>query len=72
MQLNDLETVHHAAQLAVLAMCARGVAAAEFDTDSEVQQVVIVVGRPGASACVPSVDVQFIGSHSVPMGGLSL
>lgn len=68
----NLETVHHAAQLAILAMCARGVAAAEFDTDSEVQQVVIVVGRPGPDCLVPSVDVSFLGTHSVPMGGLSL
>lgn len=72
LNLEQVEQVHHLAQLGVLAMCARGVAANEFDTNPEVQQVVIVVCRPGSNAISPPVDLSFIGTHSVPLGGMAL
>ncbi len=72
LNLDQVEQVHHFAQLGVLAMCARGVASNEFDTNPEVMQVVVVVCRPVGGTVSPTVDLSFIGTHSVPLGGMSL
>lgn len=66
----DVVQVNHIARLAVLAMCARGVAAAEFDHAPEITEVRIVVTRDDGAEL--AVDVEYIGAHSMPIGGLSL
>ena len=68
--LDDWAQVEHVARLAVLAMCARGVAQAEHEAQDEISRVVITVTNPGDS--LPAVDLEFYGSHRVPLGGLSL
>lgn len=67
---HDFEQVGHIARLAVLAMCARGVAAAEFQSSPEVQTVRITVHRDRGTEL--PVDCEFIGTHAMPIGGLSL
>lgn len=66
----DYDQVGHIARLAILAMCARGVAASEFESSPEVGEVRITVTRSGTPelAC----DVEFLGSHAIPLGGMSL
>lgn len=66
----DQEQIGHIARLAVLAMCARGVAASEFESSSEVQEVRITVTRSGSPEL--AVDLEFCGNHAIPLGGLSL
>ena len=66
----DHDQVGHIARMAVLAMCARGVAASEFDSSPEVQTIRITVTR--ADGAELPVDLEFIGSHPFPIGGLSL
>jgi hypothetical protein len=34
--------------------------------------VVVVVCRPSVGTVQPTVDLSFIGTHSVPLGGMSL
>lgn len=70
MSLTDVAQIHHVARLAVLAMCARGVAAAEFDQSPEISQVRFTVTREHGFEL--PVDVEYIGAHSVPVGGMSL
>lgn len=71
MSINDVEQIHHVARLAILAMCARGVAGAEFESSPEVLSVRLTVSRPveGEQAAI---DLEFIGSHPVPLGGMAL
>ena len=64
------QQVHHIACMAVLAMCARGVASAEFEENPEVGSVQITVTRADGSE--HSVDVEFQNVNGVPLGGLSL
>ena len=68
----DVQQIHHFARLAVLAMCARGVAGAEFDGSPEVQSVRFTISRTDGSSFEFPVDVEFIGSHQMPIGGMSL
>lgn len=67
----DYGQVGHVARLAVLAMCARGVAAAEFDSNSEVQAVAIIVRRSDAAESLP-VDCEFVGASGLILGGVTL
>jgi hypothetical protein len=67
----DHDQIGHIARLAVLAMCARGVASGEFEADTEVQQVRFTVSRLPGSSELP-VDVEYIGTHEMPIGGMSL
>lgn len=70
LSINDWQQIEHVARLAVLAMCARGVASAERQDHDEVQRMVVTVSD--LDSVSPSVDVEFYGSHPVPLGGLSL
>ncbi|MDO8717558.1 MAG: hypothetical protein Q7K20_01045 [Polaromonas sp.] len=67
----DVEQIHHIARLAILAMCARGVAGAEFEASDEVHTVRLTVSRPveGEQAAI---DLEFFGLSSVPIGGVAL
>ena len=67
----DVEQVHHIARLAILAMVARGVAGAEFETSDEVLSVRVTVSRPieGEQAAV---DLEVLGTSSIPLGGVAL
>jgi hypothetical protein len=71
MSLTDVEQIHHIARLAVLAMCARGVAGAEFETSDEVQTVRITVSRPVGQE-QSAVDLEVLGTSSFPLGGVAL
>ena len=68
----DVDQIHHIARLAVLAMCARGVAGGEFESSPEIQQVRFTVSRTNGSSFEFPVDVEFLGTHEVPVGGMSL
>lgn len=70
MSPGEFEQVGHVARMAVMAMCARGVAASEFESSPEVQAVVITVTRVDAGEL--PIDLEFLGAHSVPIGGMSL
>jgi len=67
----DVGQIQHIARLAVLAMCARGVAAGEFEASPEIREVRFTVIRDTDTLEFP-VEVEFIGSHSIPVGGMSL
>jgi hypothetical protein len=71
MNAADVAQIHHIARLAVFAMCARGVSAAEFESSPEILEVRFTVSRTDGTFEFP-VDVEFIGAHSMPIGGLSL
>jgi len=66
----DVVQINHVARLAVLAMCARGCAAAEFDQSPEITEIRIIVSRDDGAEL--AVDVEYIGPHSMPIGGMSL
>ncbi len=66
----DVVQINHIARLAVLAMCARGVAGPEFDQSPEIVEIRFIVARDDGAEL--SVDVEYIGSHSMPIGGMSL
>lgn len=68
----DYDQVGHISRLAILAMCARAVAASEFEDAPEVSEVVIRVGRGDARSAVLSVDVEFHARGGLPVGGMSL
>lgn len=70
MQPQDVSQINHVARLAVLAMCARGVAAAEFDQSPEIAQIRFTVSRDDGLEL--AVDVEYLGSHSMPIGGMSI
>jgi hypothetical protein len=69
----DVHQIGHIARLAVLAMCARGVAAVEFENSPEVSSVVVVVSRsdPTSGEQFP-VDLEFVSDKNVSLGGVSL
>ncbi len=67
----DVDQIHHIARLAILAMCARGVASEEFQTSPEVSAVRLTVLRPQGDE-QSAIDLEFLGSHSIPLGGMSL
>lgn len=71
MNHGDLESVHHVARLAFLAMAARAVAAGEFENDPEIHTVAITVSRSDSEP-QSSIDVTFNASNGMPIGGLSL
>ena len=71
MSIDDVDQIHHIARMAVLAMCARGVAASEFETSPEVSALRITVARP-VDGEQPAVDLEFMGTHAIPLGGMSL
>lgn len=66
----DVGQIAHIARLSVLAMCARGVGVAEFDSSPEVVSVQITVNRSESSE--PSVDVEFVDAHGLAIGGMAL
>lgn len=70
MNANDHDQIHHVARMAVLAMCARGVALSEFETCDEVQKVVITVRRNGTSQ--PEVTLELYGTSGHPIGEVEL
>lgn len=67
----DHDQVGHIARMAVLAMCARGTAAAEFDSNTEVHAVAIVVRRSDVGETLP-VDMEFIAAGGAVLGGVTL
>lgn len=69
---DDMQQVHHVARLAVLAMCARGVAASEFESSSEISEMVIRVARDCGGSIELPVDVEFLAPGGLPVGGLAL
>lgn len=73
MVLNDesMQQINHIARLAVLAMCARGVAASEFE-NPQIQTVQITVFRGAAGVPELPVELEIFGASDVPMGGLGL
>lgn len=70
MNLNDHEQIHHIARMAVLAMCARGVALSEFESAPEVQKVVISVRRNGTAP--PDVTLELFGTSGHAIGEVEL
>ena len=67
----NADQVGHIARLAVLAMCARATAAAEFDSNAEVQAVALVVRRSASGESLP-VDMKFISDAGAVLGGVTL
>ena len=67
----DHDQISHVARLAVLGMCVRGVAGAEFEATDDVQVMRITVTRPvdGEQAAI---DVEYFGGHPMPIGGFPL
>ncbi len=72
LSFDDMQQVSHVARLAVLAMCARGVAASEFESSPEIGSMVIRVDRAAVGEQELSVDVEFHSPDGLPVGGLSL
>lgn len=68
---DDMEQIHHIARLAVLAMCARGVASSEFEQSPEILEVRFTLRRPDGVEQIP-VDIEYIGAHAFPIGGMAL
>lgn len=69
LNLDQMQQVQHVARLAVLAMCARGVAASEFEASPEVGEVVIRITRGEPEL---PVDMEFLAAGGQPIAGLSL
>ena len=70
LSVDDWQQVEHVARLAVLAMCARGTAQAEHAAQDEISRMVVTVSD--LSAPVPVVEVEYFGSHNIPIGGVAL
>lgn len=68
--VNEWHQVEHVARLAVLAMCARGVAHVEHEAQPEISRVVLTVTN--LSNSVPDVEVEYFGPAAVPLGGVAL
>lgn len=68
--VDDWQQVEHVARLAVLAMCARGVAHVEHEAQPDISRVVVTVSDLGNS--VPLVEVEYFGPSSIPLGGVAL
>ena len=71
MSIADVEQIHHITRLAILAMAARGAAGAEFEASDEAQAVRITVSRPVGQEQA-AVDLEILGSSSIPLGGVAL
>lgn len=69
--VNELESTFHVARLAFLAMSARSVAGAEFDSDPEIHQVVFSVVRCSHDI-QPSIDIEFRSRTGLALGGMAL
>ena len=72
LSLDQMQQVHHVARLAVLAMCARGVAASEFESSPEVSEIVIRITRSEGGVFELPVDVEFCAMNGMPIGGMSV
>lgn len=70
LNIDQVQQVHHIACMAVLAMCARGVAATEFAGSPEVGSVRITVSRVDGTE--HAVDVEMVNANGFPLGGMSL
>jgi len=70
--IQDVDQISHVARLAVLAMCARGVAAFEFDTQAEIAAVHLTVSRSSNDVQGLAVDLEYLTSGGHFIGGLSL
>jgi len=68
----DVQQISHIARLAVLAMCARGVAAVEFDTAPEIASVHVTVCRTDGDIQEMTVDLEYISIGGHVIGGISL
>lgn len=68
----DIPLIGDIACRAVLAMCARGVALTEFEASPEVQTVRLSINRSDDLTGELSIDLEFIGSHGEPIGGMSI
>lgn len=64
--------VNHLACLAVLAMCARGVASTEFDQEAEVREILIRVSRPDGGSVELPVEIEYLSLGGLAVGGMSL
>ncbi len=71
MSASSFQDAAQVARLAVLAMCARGAAACEFEDSPDVHTLRVTVGRYSQRGDI-SVDVEFLNSQRVPVGGMSL
>jgi len=67
---DQTQQVSHIACMAVMAMCARGVASSEFEGSSEVGAIRITVTRADGSE--HAVDVEIVNAHGMAIGGMSL
>ena len=72
MSPSDVPQIHHIARMSFLAMAARGVAGAEFDTSPDITEVVIRVSRSPSGTSEMPLDLEFLGHAGMPLGGLSL
>lgn len=70
--LDQIQQVHHIAQLALLSTCARAFAAAEFDSNPEVQCLHVIARRPVDGESSPVVELEYVGTHGVPLAGMTL
>lgn len=68
--VNDWAQVEHVARMAVLAMCARGVAQTEFDAQPEISRMVLTV--TDLADPVPRLEIEYFGQSSIPLGGVAL
>ena len=68
---DDHDQISHLARLAVLGMCVRGVAGAEFEAVDDAHVMRITVTRPvdGEQAAI---DVEYFGAHPMAIGGFPL
>lgn len=67
----QIQEVHHASRLAVLAMAARGVAAAEFEDAPNLESIVITVFK-GEGRGQLHIDVDFRAANGMAVAGVSL
>jgi len=67
---SDVPAIHHIAAQSFLAMAARAVAEKEFESDHEVHAVHIAVVR--SERGISTVELEFLTSSGIPLGGVSL
>lgn len=70
LSFDQTQQVHHIACMAVLAMCARGVAASEFESSGEAGSVRVTVTR--ADGAEHAVDIEILNASGFALGGMSL
>lgn len=68
--VNDWAQIEHVSRMAVLAMCARGVAQTEFDAQPQISRMVLTV--TDLASPVPTLEIEYFGQSPVPLGGVSL